>query len=476
MKAVIFSGTTEGRKLSGMLDAAGIPHTVCVATEYGSEVMPYEASATVRVGRMDEVRMEEYLAGEGFEKGDIIVDATHPYAKDVSANIRAAADKLSCRLIRISRAADPGCIAGEGDDLRFYGSIEEFAHFADGCEGNILLTTGSGTLDRYCKAVSEQTLLRTYVRVLPAIESLKICEDLGIEKSRIVAMQGPFSHEMNRAILLQYGISHMLTKDSGAAGGFAEKISAAKELGIKVHVISRPEGECTEGVDIYNAYKTITGCEFRPKRNIVLAGAGMGPETLTRQTADAIARADAVFGAASVIKSINAAKKFDMYLAKDIINALESEPDIVDAVVLFSGDTGFYSGAKKAAAEFEAWDQCESVTIYPGISSISCLAAKLGVSYDDAVITSIHGRNSLHNIENLTDTIIENHKTYVLLSGDEDLRAVARKLADRGGDPVIHAGRNLCLEDESVRTLSVAEAFEYKDGGTITVLFINNDR
>lgn len=463
-----------------MLEGAGIPHTVCVATEYGSKVMPRGTYAKVRVGRMDAAEMEDFLAKEGFRAGDVIADATHPYAKEVSANIKTVAEKLACTLIRVIRSKGGGSY-GAGEDIRFYDSIEQFADFAEKCDGNILLTTGSGTLEKYCKTISADTLRRTYVRVLPAMESIGICEDLGIEKSRIIAMQGPFTKELNRAMLAQYRISHMLTKDSGAAGGFDEKIGAAAELGVKVHVISRPEDECAKGVGICDAYKMITGSDYRPKRNIVLAGAGMGPATLTRQVSDAIASADAIFGAGSVIGKISAMRKYEMYLAKDIINVLKNEPDIINAVVLFSGDAGFYSGAKKAAEEFRAWDQCEDVTILPGISSVSCLAAKLGISYDDAAIVSIHGRNSLHNIEDLADTIRKNHKTYVLLSGDEDLRTVAGKLEHCGMDVKVHVGRNLCSdtssekEGEFVTTLSLEEASEYKDNGTITVLFINND-
>ena len=481
MRVVIFSGTTEGRKLSGMLDGVGIPHTVCVATQYGSEVMPQSSYARLRVGRMDAAEMEEFLANEDFGAGDVIADATHPYAKEVSANIKMAADKRSCRLIRVLRSKKNGSLCGAGEDMRFYDSIEQFADYADKCDGNILLTTGSGTLEKYCKNVSRDTLKKTYVRVLPATESIRICEDLGIEKSRIIAMQGPFSAEMNRAMLAQYNIRHMLTKDSGAAGGFDEKISAASQLCVKVHVISRPEDVCAEGVGICDAYKMITGSEYRPKRSIVLAGAGLGAATLTRQVSDAIASADAIFGAGSVIDRISAKRKYDMYLAQDIINVLENEKDIVNAVVLFSGDSGFYSGAKKAAEVFRSWDQCRDVTILPGISSVSYLAAKLGMSYDDAAIVSIHGRSGLHNIENLTDTIRKNHKTYVLLSGDEDLRTVAGRLKDQGMDPVIYVGRNLCSdagsekESELVTTLSLKEAIGYRDDGTITVLFINKD-
>ncbi len=472
MKILIFSGTTEGRKLSKMLSDAGVSHTVSVATKYGSDVMEDDGFAEVITGRMDNEAMREYLLAGDFRESDVVVDATHPYAEEVSANIRDAIDRIGCMLYRVSRSSD----TSGSYMMQRYGSMEEFAAYIDKSDGNILLTTGTNTLKTYCGVVGAPTLARTFVRILPAEESLEICLDAGVESSHIIAMQGPFSHEMNRAVLAQYNISHMLTKDSGTTGGFAEKISAAEELGVSVHVLDRPYREPDDGTDIYDIYKHITGIGYTPKRRIILIGTGpSGERLMTKQAIDAIHTADAIFGAKSVTANIDAGRKYDMYRAGDIINVLEREKDIVTAAVLYSGDTGFYSGAKDAYKAFKAWSGCEDVSIIPGVSSVSYLAAVTGESYDDAAVASIHGKSSEEVYRRLSDTIAENHKTFLIISSSEDVSKIAGELKDNGTGVKIIVGRNLSSCDESIETLTLDEALKYDRDGKITLLFINND-
>ena len=455
-----------------MLSDAGISHTVSVATKYGSDVMDDDGFADVIIGRMDHEAMKEYLLAGDFRESDVVVDATHPYAEEVSANIRAATSERGCTLYRVSRSSDTSA----SDTFRRYDSMEEFATYIDKCEGNILLTTGTNTLKTYRDVVSAGTLARTFVRILPAKESLEICLDAGVESSHMIAMHGPFSHEMNRAVLVQYNISHMLTKDSGATGGFAEKISAAKELGVSVHVLERPCKEQDEGADIYGIYKLITGSEYTPKRRVRLIGTGpSGERLMTKQAVNALHAADAVFGAKSVTEHINAGRKYDMYRAGDIINVLEREKDIVTAAVLYSGDTGFYSGAKEAFGTFKAWNGCDDVSIIPGVSSVSYLAAVTGESYDDAAVTSIHGKSSKTEYKRLAGMIKDNRKTYSLVSSSEDISKIAKILKDNGTGAKIIVGRNLSTDDECIETLTVDEAEKYDRNGKITLLFINED-
>ena len=454
-----------------MLSDAGVSHTVSVATKYGSDVMDDDGFADVIIGRMDHEAMKEYLLAGDFRESDVVVDATHPYAEEVSANIREATCKTGCMLYRVSRSS-----YGSGfDTMRRYDSMEEFAKYIDNSEGNILLTTGTNTLRTYCGIVGAPTLARTYVRILPTIESIEICLDAGVESSHIIAMQGPFSHEMNRAALAQYNISHMLTKDSGITGGFAEKISAAEELGVSVHVLDRPYREPDDGTDIYDIYKHITGTGYMPKRRIILIGTGpSGEHLMTKQAMSAIRSADAVFGAKSVTANINAGRKYDMYRAGDIINVLEKEKDIVTAAVLYSGDTGFYSGAKDAYKAFKAWSGCEDVSIIPGVSSVSYLAAVTGESYDDAAVTSIHGKSGKEEYGRLAGMIADNRKTFSLISSAEDVSGIAEILKGNRANVTITVGRNLLTDDECIENLTVDEALKYDRDGKITLLFINN--
>ena len=106
-------------------------------------------------------------------------------------------------------------------------------------EGNILLTTGAKELAAFAAVESG----RLYPRVLPSHAGIAACEAAGIPHRNIIAMQGPFSREMNAATIRQYAIAWLVTKDGGAAGGYPEKAAAAEETGARLILLRRPEDE-----------------------------------------------------------------------------------------------------------------------------------------------------------------------------------------------------------------------------------------
>ena len=246
MRVVIFSGTTEGRELSAETAALGMETLVCVATEYGKEVQTQEPGIQVHSGRLDVEGMTQVLAG-----ADLCVDATHPYAREASRNIREAAKEagVPChRLLRRESQLPPGCILVD--------SAADAARFLQGVEGNILLTTGAKELASFAPV----GVHRLYPRVLPAVESLEACEALGISRSNVIAMQGPFTQELNVALIRQFSIGWLVTKDGGAAGGFAEKVRAAQKTGSKLVVIRRPKEDGESFETILQLCKEMMGC------------------------------------------------------------------------------------------------------------------------------------------------------------------------------------------------------------------------
>ena len=102
-KVLLFGGTGEGRALAEWMAARGIPHTVCVATEYGETLLP--AGAEAHVGRMDSGEMEALMRAGGYS---LAVDATHPYAVEVTEHIRAAAEAAGLPVLRLVRQSDGG--------------------------------------------------------------------------------------------------------------------------------------------------------------------------------------------------------------------------------------------------------------------------------------------------------------------------------------------------------------------------------
>ena len=227
MRIVLFGGTAEGRALSRELAAKGAEVTVCVATEYGREEQGEFPGVTVRTGRLEAEGMAELMRGAA-----LCVDATHPYAVRATANIRAAAGRAGVPYRRLLRRASP---LPEGS-VTAADALGAAAYLA-GRKGNILLATGAKELAAFAPLGGE----RLYPRVLPSAESLDACAHAGIPRRNIIAMQGPFSEELNLALIRQFSIRYLVTKDGGEAGGFGEKAAAAAAGGAALLVIRRPE-------------------------------------------------------------------------------------------------------------------------------------------------------------------------------------------------------------------------------------------
>ena len=171
-----------------------------------------------------------------------MIDATHPYAAAVTENIRAACEKTGRRYLRVLRDST---LTGH-EEAVYVESPEEAAEFLSGTEGNIFLTTGSKELPAFCRVPDYQE--RIFARVLPLPEVVKSCSGLGFQGKHLICMQGPFSREINEAMLRQTQARYLVTKDTGAAGGFPEKVSAAEAAGCRLVIIGRPLQE--EGISL----------------------------------------------------------------------------------------------------------------------------------------------------------------------------------------------------------------------------------
>ena len=179
IRLLIFGGTTEGRLLAQALSRRGVSAAVSVATELGAEELSGLPGITPLVGRRTAEEMAALLSGY-----NRCVDATHPYAREVSANIRSACRSAGVplrRLLRRESQLPPGSILA--------GSPEEAAQFLQSREGNILLAIGAKGLSAFSGLDPE----RLYPRVLPVEESLSACRRAGVPTKNIIAMHGPFS-------------------------------------------------------------------------------------------------------------------------------------------------------------------------------------------------------------------------------------------------------------------------------------------
>jgi len=415
---------------------------------------------------------------------DMVIDATHPYAVEVTENIRKAVDGCDISYYRLLRETEESV---SYDQMKYFSDSDSCAEALVKVKGNILLTTGSKELEIYCK---KELRDRLYVRVLPGIESLKLCNEQGICGKQIVAMQGPFSAELNEALIRQYQIDCLVTKESGKAGGYKEKIEAARRTGIPVYVVGKPK---EEGFTFAELCKVLGGQIFGSETSydvpeIILAGIGMGTrDSMTKEVEEVIRDADILMGAERMIEEYQPRiEKKPYYLASQILSYMkelitrEDVRKIRKIVILFSGDSGFYSGCQKVydalQEEIEKGNLRAVIRIMPGISSISYLASCLGESYQDAVITSIHGKSTVDTAwkSSLLRKIKTNEKTFLLLSGMQDVRLIGEMLSQAGlNECVVYLGYRLSYPDQRIEKLTPVTCQSVVDEGLYTCLIRN---
>ena len=483
-KILIFSGTTEGRNLSELLSHVRIPAVVCVATEYGSIVMPDLDGITLHQGRMNQDEMRSFMKKEEYS---VVVDATHPFATVVSENIKESAKEKKLPYLRLQRETRQ-----EEEEICFQDS-KECIKALEKTKGNIFLTTGSKELALYCE--KEELRKRIYARVLPGEESIKLCNQAGLKGKQIIAIQGPFLEELNIALMKQYEIRYMVTKESGRTGGFFEKINAAKRAGVKVFVIGNPEKESGLSFqEVLLNLEKITGKKIRVDGTleISLIGMGMGnQESCTVEGIEKIRQADYIFGAERLLMSIeewgrlkSKREQFPFYLAKDILPAIdkileESREEKKKIVILFSGDSGFYSGCTKLYEILENHfsEKKVSIEICPGISSVSYFSSKCKKNWNDAKIMSIHGKGEKENWQGELEEAVKYHKkVFLLVSGAKNVRETGEVLEKSGlNNCQVFVGYQLSYEKEEIKKLSVKECQMVEKEGLYILAILNEE-
>lgn len=457
-KLCIFAGTTEGRELVELLSHKPVSVTACVATDYGRELIAPAENVTVSTGRLDREDMEALFSEKRF---DLVIDATHPYAPIVTENVFSACEATKTEYLRLVREDN-----GAPEDAVFVPDTESAAAFLAGTEGNIFLTTGSKELHKY--TVIPDLAERAYARVLPMDDSLRLCREAGFAPKHIIAMQGPFSREINEAMLKSVSARWMVTKEGGTTGGFDEKIAAAASCGVKCVVIGRPPQ--LEGKSISQVIDLLAerfGLEFRPSVTVVGIGPG-AKASMTREVRDAVDRADCLIGAQRMLDAVKGEWQTCCFAItpQKISEYIASHREHRRFAVVMSGDSGFFSGTKKLLPMLSFCD----VKVLPGLSSLSVLCARLGASYEDVVPVSIHGRD--HDI---APDVRRCARVFALVGGEDGMTALCRRLTEAGlGSVRVSVGERLSYPDEKV-TCGTAEELQYGKFHSLSVALIEND-
>lgn len=486
-KIVVFGGTSEGRLLAKYCDENFIPAIVCVATEYGTELLEEYKNISVSEGRKDEEAMKKLFLDNNVEK---VYDATHPYAKIVSENIIKVCNELKLEYVRILRDSKVLDKTLEKYYKEFE-NIEEVVEYLKDKNEKVLIATGSKELYKY----KDLEVKNLYPRVLANMIGIKACEDIGIPSSNIIAMQGPFDIDTNVALLKKYACKYLITKESGDIGGFSEKIEACKKVDAKALVIKRPTKE--EGISLEEAISGLKDLKYdieevknpnileAKKVNISIVGLGMGSiDSLTIESAKKIENASFIIGAKRMLEicpgmASKEVKTYISYKPTDILDYIYEKADEEDKIVLvMSGDTGFYSGSIKLKKEFEEYtkkgyfEENSKLEICAGISSFSYMCAKFGIDYTDMKILSVHGRDE--NLNELFDSIKFNKKTFALSSGDRQINDILAHLVENElGEVEVLVAENMSSKNERYFRNKASELVNEKFDKISSLIFIN---
>jgi precorrin-6Y C5,15-methyltransferase (decarboxylating) len=467
----VFAGTTEGRDFIREFLKRAKKETwqihVFTATEYGGELAQASAEAgtlEIHTGRLDEAGIFQALSRH---KPEYAVDCTHPHAREVTQNLESACARAGCKYLRFRRGGVEKLPAG----VKQVDSLQEAADFLLNRDGNILLTTGTKALAPFA---APELRDRVFVRVLPLEESVRICKVLGFPVKNILGMQGPFSEEMNRVLLREIQARWLVTKDSGTEGGLEEKLSAADREGVGLLLIRRPAEPEALGLEeilriIFQDPGEIRRAENSGRKIVYLIGVGCGGEAcLTSEAIQAIRQSRSIIGSPRLLADL------EKMLAGKPRYALTGGTELAESMarleepvgVLVSGDSGFYSGAKRLIPLLQGPGR--DVRILPGVSSLSYFAAKLGLSWDDAKVVSLHGRTG-----NIIGSAAYHPKTF-FLTGETRASDICDALQEAGlGNLTLHIGERLSYPDERITT-GTAETLGGRDFDNLSVVMVEN--
>lgn len=238
MNVMVMSGTSDAVKIISYLDA--MDNTVITATtttSYGAKLASDAGANEVKVGGLGVISMLELIQEK---KIDLLLDATHPFASKATETAVKAANSAEIEYFRFERPAIPHQAIKKlhvVNDFR-EASITASEIISKTKNGRIMHLAGVSTIPHVLEKISAHSII---VRVLPAVYSIKKCIELGIPSENIVAMQGTFSSEFNQALMAEFNVDVVITKESGESGGTLSKLEAASKLEIPVIMVKRPE-------------------------------------------------------------------------------------------------------------------------------------------------------------------------------------------------------------------------------------------
>ncbi|KHO39875.1 cobalt-precorrin-6X reductase [Clostridium tetani] len=228
----LISGTSEGKELLSNLNNYTDDILVSTATSYGGDLLKdykYKYLNTTPLDRENMIKLFKE------KKVEVLIDASHPYALEVSKNAIEVCNHTGIEYIRFEREKVIEKFL-EKEKVLVVENYEDLYSKLKDIKGNILNTTGSRNIEKIIRLSLENRIIH---RVLPSLKVIEECFHLGLELHNIIAVKGPISYDLNRAFIREYDAKAILLKDSGKEGGTEEKIKAAIDENIYAIVVDR---------------------------------------------------------------------------------------------------------------------------------------------------------------------------------------------------------------------------------------------
>ncbi len=224
----LIGGTTESAAIAAAIPC-NISCLVSVTTVSARGLYPPTPNLQVWVGRLlNSHQLEEFLRQQ---KITAVLDASHPYAVEISQRAISVTQKLKIPYLRYERPSidNSSVINLDGFDTLLCGDYL-YSH-------RVLLTVGYRVLPLFQPWQEKATL---FARILPSAIALETALNSGFTNSRLICLRPPISVELERSLWQQWQISLVVSKASGTAGGEDTKRLVAQQLNIPLILVDRP--------------------------------------------------------------------------------------------------------------------------------------------------------------------------------------------------------------------------------------------
>jgi len=227
----LIGGTSESAILAEAIAQSQIHCIISVTTESAKSLYPESEFLTVWVGKLEQYQISDFFNNYNINR---ILDASHPYAVEISQLAIAVSQTHNIPYLRYER---PATVAQNLANIVYLDSVETLLTGDYLSQKRVLLTLGYRMLSQFTRW-QDQAIL--FARILPSAIALDAALKAGFTPDRIIAIRPPISLELETALWQHWNISLVVTKASGTAGGEDNKINLANQLNIPLIIIERP--------------------------------------------------------------------------------------------------------------------------------------------------------------------------------------------------------------------------------------------